>query len=102
MEYLFIKFGIEFDAREWRLSRAHGPFVRILPCTVVSGYPNPHLDLNEHLTCSRQCPPGTRRCCDVESTSLTLIQRRNNVVCPVGSREHAATSMHTIVKVPWE
>ena len=28
--------------------------------------------------------PGTRRCCDVESTSLTLIQRRNNVVCPVG------------------
>ena len=29
-------------------------------------------------------PPNTRRCCDVESTSLTLIQRRNNVVCPVG------------------
>ena len=29
-------------------------------------------------------PLGTRRCCDVESTSLTLIQRRNNVVCPVG------------------
>ena len=29
-------------------------------------------------------PLGTRRCCDVESTSLTLIQRRINVVCPVG------------------
>ena len=29
-------------------------------------------------------PLGTRRCCDVESTSMTLIQRRNNVVCPVG------------------
>ena len=24
-----------------------------------------------------------RRCCDVESTSLTLIQRRSNVVCPL-------------------
>ena len=24
------------------------------------------------------------RCCDDESTSLTLIQRRKNVVCPVG------------------
>ena len=30
-------------------------------------------------------PLGTRRCCDVESTSKPLIQRRNNVVCPVGS-----------------
>ena len=29
-------------------------------------------------------PLGTRRYCDVESTSLTLIQRRNNAVCPVG------------------
>ena len=29
-------------------------------------------------------PLGKRRCCDVESTSLTLLQRRNNVVCPVG------------------
>ena len=27
-------------------------------------------------------PPDTRRCCDVESTSM--IQRRSNVVCPVG------------------
>ena len=27
---------------------------------------------------------GTRVCCDVESTSMTLIQRRNNVVCPEG------------------
>ena len=32
-------------------------------------------------------PPylGPRRCCDIESTSLTLIQRHNNVVCPVGN-----------------
>ena len=30
-------------------------------------------------------PVGTRRCCDVESTSLTLIQRRNNVGCPAGT-----------------
>ena len=29
---------------------------------------------------------GTRRCCDVESTSLTFIQCPNNVVCLVGSR----------------
>ena len=28
-------------------------------------------------------PPHTRRCCKVESTSLTLTQRRTNVVCPV-------------------
>ena len=26
-------------------------------------------------------PLDTRRCCDFESTSMTLIQRRNNVVC---------------------
>ena len=26
----------------------------------------------------------TRRCSDVESTSMTVIQRRINVVCPVG------------------
>ena len=31
-----------------------------------------------------QGTPGRRRYCDVESTSMTLIQRRNNVVCPVG------------------
>ena len=31
-------------------------------------------------------PLGTQRCCDVESTSLTLIQRRNNAVCPVVNR----------------
>ena len=29
-------------------------------------------------------PPGTRRCCAIESTSMTLIQCCNNVVCPVG------------------
>ena len=27
---------------------------------------------------------GTQRCCNVELTSLTLIQHHNNVVCPVG------------------
>ena len=32
-------------------------------------------------------PLGTRRCYDVESTSMTLMQRRNNVVCPVGQLE---------------
>ena len=31
---------------------------------------------------------GTRRCCDVEATSKTLLQRRNNVVCPLGWYEH--------------
>ena len=30
-------------------------------------------------------PRGTRRCWDVESTSMPLIQRRINVVYPVGS-----------------
>ena len=29
-------------------------------------------------------PLGTRHCRDVKSTPLALIQRRNNVVCPVG------------------
>ena len=29
-------------------------------------------------------PLGTRRCCDVYSTSMMLIQHRNNVVWPVG------------------
>ena len=29
-------------------------------------------------------PLDTRRCCEVESTSMTLIQRRSNVVCLVG------------------
>ena len=39
---------------------------------------------NESLVLSPY-PLGTRRCCDVESTSMTLILRRNNVVCPVGT-----------------
>ena len=30
-------------------------------------------------------PLDTRRCCYVESTSMTLIQGRNNVACPVGN-----------------
>ena len=36
------------------------------------------------VTVNNGSPLGTRQCCDVESTSLTLNQRRNNVVCPVG------------------
>ena len=35
------------------------------------------------LTAGRKNPLGPSRCCDVESTSMTLIQRLNNVVCPV-------------------
>ena len=31
------------------------------------------------------CPLDTRRFCDVKSTSMTLIERRNNLVYPVGS-----------------
>ena len=34
---------------------------------------------------------STRRCCDVESTSLTLIQHHNNVVCPVGRHQLIAS-----------
>ena len=40
-------------------------------------------DLNKGDTAATY-PLGTRDCCDVQSTSMTLIQRRNNVVCPVG------------------
>ena len=32
----------------------------------------------------RNTPLGRRRYCEVESTSMTLIQRRDSVVCPVG------------------
>ena len=30
------------------------------------------------------CPLGTQRYCNVESTSLALVKRRNNVVCRWG------------------
>ena len=40
--------------------------------------------INPRSTRTQNNPPGTRCCCDVESTSMTLIQRRNNVVLPVG------------------
>ena len=33
---------------------------------------------------------GTRLCHDVESTSMTLIQRRNNVVCQAGKYTRGA------------
>ena len=59
-------------------------------------------------TFSRVCTPedipgdvpiDTRRCCDVESTPVTLIQRCNNVVCPV--EYHTATDTSTpIVHTP--
>ena len=48
-----------------------------------------HHDLNIVIfgnTWNSAFPLSTWRCCDVESTSMTLIQRRNNVVCPVGYR----------------
>ena len=31
------------------------------------------------------------RFCDIESTSLTLIQRRKNVVCPIGTDNEIVT-----------
>ena len=38
-----------------------------------------------HYAHAQRCEPtDTRRGCDVESTSLALIQRRDHVVCPVG------------------
>ena len=42
-------------------------------------------------------PLGTRRCYDVESTSLTLIQRRSNVVCPLGTVDfHCSSDRHLV------
>ena len=43
-------------------------------------------------------PVGTRRCCDAESTSLTSILRRNNVVCPVGTHQY---EWHTSHRTPY-
>ena len=40
------------------------------------------------------CVLDTRRCCDVESTSLTLIQRRSNVLCPMGI--HSSWSVQSL------
>ena len=37
-----------------------------------------------NVTYNTASPLGTRHCSDVESTALTLIQRRNDVVSPVG------------------
>ena len=48
-------------------------------------------------------PLDTRRCCDVELTSLTLIQRRNNVVCPVGYTILNSKAMKFIAqRAQWE
>ena len=33
----------------------------------------------------------SERFCDIESTSLTLIQRRKNVVCPIGTDNEIVT-----------
>ena len=33
------------------------------------------------LSTTTSFPLGTQRCCDVESTSMMLIQRRNNILC---------------------
>ena len=43
-----------------------------------------NMNIREFLTLGLSHCMGTQRCCDVESTSLTLIQHRNNVVCAVG------------------
>ena len=55
----------------------------------------------DHSRAANQCLPpilsDTRRSCDVESTSMTLIQRRNNVVCPVASIFHP--SFHKVWRV---
>ena len=42
-------------------------------------------------------PLGTRRCCDVESTSLTLNQRCNNVMCLEGWLHIGPTFIISIV-----
>ena len=40
---------------------------------------------NQHHELFQTNPRGTQRCCDVESTSMTLIQHQHhtNIVCPV-------------------
>ena len=38
-----------------------------------------------HTASLQDYPLGTRRCCDIVTTSMTLLQCHNNVVCPVGS-----------------
>ena len=67
------------------------------PSLIRFYYPGRYIFIDVYLwsviTSLLSFPLGTRRCCDVESTSLTLIQRRNNVVCPVGgycSNRHTA------------
>ena len=60
---------------------------------VISGLINVSAhDIGGHSQPCCQMPPlyhshplGIRRCCDVESTSMTLIQCRNNIVCPLGT-----------------
>ena len=42
-----------------------------------------------------------RRCCNVESTSLTLIQRRNSIVCPVGKQATPYESMYFTLNRRW-
>ena len=43
---------------------------------------------------------GVRRYRDVESTHLPLIQRCNNVVCPVGSRSQHSQQTHNVYSEP--
>ena len=45
-------------------------------------------------TIRKHHPLGTQRCCDVESTSLMLIQRLNSVVCPVGKAATTTTTLY--------
>ena len=63
-----------------------------IPLILGQGYNSEHFFFGVYFYASaiaprilvRSNPLGTRHCCDVESTSLPLIQRHNNVVCPVG------------------
>ena len=53
------------------------------PCFITLGPRTVVMCTHEHIVVMCTYLLGTRRCCDVESMSLTLIQRRNNVVYPV-------------------
>ena len=50
---------------------------------VVCDAPGGVIKDQKHVSRTALYSLDTRRCCDVESTLLTLIQRRNSIVCPV-------------------
>ena len=63
------------------------PFLYMYVIYKSCGYDN-------HLLKPFPYPLGTRRCCNVESKSLTLIQRRSNVVFPVGNDNNYHCNLH--------